>query len=347
MWNRPPTHAQIPGTQIPGPQTPADTRIPTAHLPEQNAGNVMNAGNTVYDNGTQNPSYQDAYPSQQHIQHNAQVMRPSPVLHQQPALTPQRSALPQEQMMHHQQSPMHTHNPMTSSNFVLPQSIAAPQTPRFHQPTSSLPQTQGERSNLDAELQFYVSSKQQKDLLDRMNLVKRACFNAHSRLRQKHRVSIFTLSLISLFVVAISLYALTYGTLLPIGTKSAITFASIISSVFIIIVGLLESQNNYQVRAIELHKCAMEITDIHQKLQIESSLSREDLQKYADKYQNAIQSCSYNHDDIDYVMAKISGRRGQDIGWDLTLQVYLTYYIDVYGLSFIILSIPPAILLWL
>lgn len=203
------------------------------------------------------------------------------------------------------------------------------------------------RTNLDAELQLYTSSRQHKDLLDRMNIVKRARFNAHSRLEQKHKVSIFTLSLISLFVVAISLYALTYNMILPLGVKSAITFASIISSIFIIIVGLLESQNNYQVRAMQLHKCAMEITDLHQKLQIDSSLNRDELQDYANKYQSALQACPYNHDDIDYLMAKISGRRASDIGWDLTLQVYVTYYLDVYGLSAIILSIPPAILLFL
>ncbi len=203
------------------------------------------------------------------------------------------------------------------------------------------------RQDFDAELQLYMGSKQHKDLLERMNFAMQARSNAHSRLEQKHKVSIFTLSIISLFVVSISLYALTYNMVLPLTTKSAITFASIISSIFIIIVGLLESQNNYQVRALQMHKCAMEINDLYQRLQIEPMISKETLQMYTEKYHFVMHACPYNYDDIDAKMAKLEVKNSEDIGWDEKLNLKLSYYMNVYGLNSIIITIPPLILFFL
>ena len=203
------------------------------------------------------------------------------------------------------------------------------------------------RPNLDSELQLYMGSKQHKDLMENMKGAMRARHYAHSRLEQKHKVSIFTLSIISLFVVGISLYALTYSSILPIATKSAITFASIISSIFIIIVGLLESQNNYQVRALQMKKCAQEINDLYQRLQIENVVSKDTLQFYTEKYHMIMQACPYNYDDIDYMMAKMEGKRAEDIGWETKIHYNVMYFVNVYGLSSVIILIPPMILFML
>lgn len=380
MWNRPPTQTQSPqtqtlesqlqgvqiqGAQIPGSQVPGshmqnaqiqNAQIPGAQIPNtQINAQLSGAENTpAHMHQTQSPG------AQAHQTSAPKAQIPS-------ARIPGANSLGTQNLGGHSTSTQgmgtqtigshttsgqtsgpftNTHNPSQTSYISQP-TLQLPPSPIPQTPLTQTLPTQVARPDFDAELQLYVSSKQHKELLDRMNIVQRACFNAHNRLEQKHKVSVFSLSLISLFVVAISLYALTYGTLLPLATKSAITFSSIIASVFIIIVGLLESQNNYKVRAMQLHKCAMQITDLHQKLQIETSISRNELQEYADKYQQAIQACPYSHDDIDYVMAKIAGRRGHEIGWDLTTQVYLTYYLDVYGLNFVILAIPPAILFFL
>ncbi|MGH1351981.1 MAG: SLATT domain-containing protein [Methyloligellaceae bacterium] len=216
--------------------------------------------------------------------------------------------------------------PMTDPNFYTPNQSG------LHRP------------DFDAELQLYMGSKQHRDLLERMKGSMKSRFNAHNRLEQKHKVSIFTLSIISLFVVAISLYALTYSPILHLSTKSAITFASIISSIFIIIVGLLESQNNYQVRALQMHKCAMEINDLYQRLQIEPMISKDTLQYYTERFHSVMQGCPYNYDDIDYLMAKVDSKKEEDVSWDMRLHVNLTYWINVYGLNLVIMIIPPLIL---
>ncbi len=222
------------------------------------------------------------------------------------------------------------------------QNFYAPGQPALGQ--GGLAQPNQGRPDMEAEMQMYMGARQHKDLLERMKVSMQARYNAHSRLEQKHKVSIFTLSIISLFVVAISLYALTYSPILHISTKSAITFASIISSIFIIIVGLLENQNNYQVRALQMHKCAREINDLYQKLQIEPMISKDTLQFYTDKYHGVMQNCPYNYDDIDYLMAKADCKKDIDISWDTRMQIKLTHTWNVYGLNVIIIVIPPLIL---
>ena len=204
-----------------------------------------------------------------------------------------------------------------------------------------------QRHDFDAELQVYMGSKQHRDLLDRMHSSMRARYYAHGRMQLKQKVSIFTLSIISLFVVAISLFALTYSPILAATTKSAITFASIISSIFIIIVGLLESQNNYQVKALQMYKCAMEINDLYQKLQIEPMISKDTLQYYSDNFHSVMQGCPYSYDDIDFMMAKIEAKKTEDVGWETKFQMNISYLINVYGLNFTIMLIPPFILFFL
>src|SRR5262245_45053896 len=85
---------------------------------------------------------------------------------------------------------------------------------------------------------------QKKKLIETMRIVKRARFNAHSRLERKSNFSLFTLAMFALYGVGISLYPTLFEEKFQKETIKILTFVSIISSIFIIIVTFIEAIND-------------------------------------------------------------------------------------------------------
>ena len=88
----------------------------------------------------------------------------------------------------------------------------------------------------------------------------------------------------------------------------------------------------------------MEINDLYQRLQIEPMISKDTLQLYTEKYHHVMQACPYNYDDIDALMAKLEDKNSDEVSWSEQFSAKLSYYINVYGLNTVIITIPPLIL---
>ena len=92
-------------------------------------------------------------------------------------------------------------------------------------------------------------SRTTDNLLRKMWQTKSARFNAHQRLDRRHRMSVFATSLLACYLVALSLYQLVFEkNLSPVGMK-LLSVTSIVVSVFLIMITLVESSRNYQSEA--------------------------------------------------------------------------------------------------
>src|SRR5262245_31361671 len=214
-------------------------------------------------------------------------------------------------------------------------------------PVSARAPTDAERLRLAAE---HLAKASRTPALDRaaadqlsmtMRLVKGARFNAAERLELKQAVSLFTQSMVALYFVGLAVWQAVYVGAIDEPTNRLVTFIQLVSSVFTLMLGLLEALNDYKVKAHHLHNCALQVSEIVQELRVARPVDPDVLQEFRRRYSEALKGCPVNHNRIDYLFAKM------EEGGDMIERVAVTarYVIDVYGLYFLFLAVPP-LLLW-
>jgi len=173
-----------------------------------------------------------------------------------------------------------------------------------------------------------------------MRLVKSARFNAAERLEHKQAVSLFTQTMVALYFIGLAVWQAVYIGSIDDQTNRLVTFIQIVSSVFTLMLGLLEALNDYQMKAHHLHNCGLTIADLSQELKFARDPDAREIQEFRRKYNEALKACPVNHSRIDYLFAKLDGKADKRT-W---ASVYARYILDVYGLYVLFLSVPP--LLW-
>jgi hypothetical protein len=186
-----------------------------------------------------------------------------------------------------------------------------------------------------------------KKQAEAMRILKRARFNAHARLERKSAFSLFTLAMFALYGVGISLYPSLFEDRFNKDTLKVLTFVSIISSIFIIIVTFIEALNDYRVKGLALQKCGMHVTNLLQYFESAEIRNSQDLQWFVREYGAIIDSCPYNHDDVDYQRALASEReRKKDKGFGDYAFIYwriFRYNLNVYWLYLALLLAPVGL----
>jgi hypothetical protein len=179
-----------------------------------------------------------------------------------------------------------------------------------------------------------------EQLLAAMRTVKAARFNAADRLERKNMVSLFAMSMVSLYFVGLSVWQAVYGSTLDEATNRLVTLVSIMSSIFTLVLALIEAMNDYRVKAHHMHACALAVNDLFHELQLLRPVDAGQVQEFRLRYNAAVRSCPYNHARVDYLMA----RAERNVPWDERAWARLRYVLDVYGLYGVCLAAPPLVL---
>src|SRR5262245_10595656 len=176
-------------------------------------------------------------------------------------------------------------------------------------------------------------------LVRTIHTVKAARFNAAERLEHKHLVSVVALSIVSLYFVGLSVWQAVYAANLSEPANRLITLVSIMSSICTLVLALIDSMNDYKIKAHHMHTCALAVNDLLQELRLSERDDAATVQDFRRRYNNVVRSCPHNHARIDYLMARPAGQ------WEARLLVRLRYAADVYGLYGACLIGPPLLLL--
>lgn len=163
-------------------------------------------------------------------------------------------------------------------------------------------------------------------LLRNMQVVKRARFNAHQRLEAKHTASVAAFTLATVIEIAISLFTIVYDQKLAGDLRAFLEFASIVTAVFLFGFGLVVGLANYQTRALYLQRCALEISNLADEMQIALPLTVPELQEFRRRYHEIEASCPVNHEpvDLERALAKPSDAAAQ-------AKARRSQRIDIYG----------------
>jgi hypothetical protein len=178
-------------------------------------------------------------------------------------------------------------------------------------------------------------------LLGAMRTVKAARFNAAERFERKHALSIFAMSMVSLYFVGLSVWQAIYAATLDEAANRLITLVSIMSSIFTLVLALIESMNDYRMKAHAMHACALAVNDLYHELKLTPSANVVTVQEFRRRYNAIVRGCPYNHARVDYLMAKAeNGGPWTEAAW-----WRLCYALDVYALYGLCLLAPPLVLL--
>lgn len=177
-------------------------------------------------------------------------------------------------------------------------------------------------------------------LLGAMHTVKTARFNAAERLERKHIVSLFSMSMVSLYFVGLSVWQAVYAQQLDGAANRLLTLVSIMSSVFTLVLALIEAMNDYKMKAHHMHTCALAVNDLYHELKLMRGADAGLVQEFRRRYNEAVRSCPFNHARVDYLLA----RAERNVGWGERAWAKLRYALDVYALYGVCLILPPLVL---
>lgn len=183
------------------------------------------------------------------------------------------------------------------------------------------------------------------DDLDRtMWITKHSRYNASDRLKKKHLLSIYTISVLSVYVILLSLLS-KYG--FKIENSQLYDLLSVVSAIFILVLSLTEASKNYMVASEKLFICGNETRDLLDELKKYSNKSDADvpgIESISSKYSHVLKTCGENHETIDFDLLR--AQRPADfkgINWFSSICFRSKYFLNIYRFYFSLLFLPPVI----
>lgn len=182
-------------------------------------------------------------------------------------------------------------------------------------------------------------------LLGKMWKTKSARFNAHARLLTKHWLSTTATAILSFYLIVASLIPLVYEANMPPAGSKFLAVITLVISILLIIVTLIESARNYHGEAERMHKCALSISEIYNRLQaMKLDLADQNRIALNDEYSSVLLRYEINHKDIDFVKFQVAfaddlNIRGARRTWNTTKYIFL--WLSEYSMYILIIAVPP------
>lgn len=182
-----------------------------------------------------------------------------------------------------------------------------------------------------------------------------ARFNCQRRMKYRDTISSFTIAILSVYLIAISVAQKIYnvGKCYP-DFDNHLTFIAIVGAVFIIVISLIEWASGFSVRAERLFENATEIKKLQARLERaliegtpEQTLSSE-LEAVSLAYEHLVDKNSPNHDPIDDFLFRSQNRTEPHPSFQMNEFTAMwargQWLMFTYGLYVILLIIPVAAL---
>jgi hypothetical protein len=145
--------------------------------------------------------------------------------------------------------------------------------------------------------------KSMREFRRTMEITRDTRFKASHRLARRQTLSAYVVSLLSLYVIALSLVP---NILRTEHYQNQILLAcSIILSVFIIFTSLIDGSQNFFHQGELLHRCARQVATLHHSIKNfdltdTPDEARKKLEHYQEQYRAALDECPVNHSDGDF-----------------------------------------------
>jgi SMODS and SLOG-associating 2TM effector domain family 5 len=140
-------------------------------------------------------------------------------------------------------------------------------------------------------------------------IVKRARFNAAKRYERKQNASIIAFALAGIVGFLVPIYTLLFKDALLPHTKNVLDFTAFVTGALSLMLGLIEQAKDYPAKARHFDMCGRAVNSVLRRLTIAHITEDKDLRPFLDDYEEALEKCGDNHDDIDWCIARAEQER--------------------------------------
>jgi SMODS and SLOG-associating 2TM effector domain family 5 len=178
-------------------------------------------------------------------------------------------------------------------------------------------------------------------------------FTASERLLTMHDLTNKANGFLSAYLIIYSLLAVYQISGNSILDEKIIAFSSTTLSILLLVFTQLEAAQDYKIRALGFHKCALEISELHDKIRIFKTLkipTNDEKVKFCeeiDEKYNAILRNYPNHDNIDYAYFTTKHRQYYGLSWLLVQKIIIQRYIKSKLLYHGLIGVPFIIIVFL
>lgn len=185
-----------------------------------------------------------------------------------------------------------------------------------------------------------------KELETKIWKTKGSRFNKSRRYKNKNRLSSMSISILTLYVLSITIAESTNCFLPLFLNHETVTFLTIILAIGILILSLHESSRGYELKGERLYNCANELTMLYNRLRliIVTDCSVDKLTQINDQYETIISKYNENQDPCDYSLFQAEHYKEFKLSKFESLLIKGKYYTSQYWLYFSLIVVPVAIL---
>lgn len=200
--------------------------------------------------------------------------------------------------------------------------------------------------NINNDLDAFASL-----LRRRIWITKGSRFNAARRLNNKYQFSLSSISILSVYGIAIPFIQNIVNNPQCQKVNDIYNAISVILSVFTLVISLLEGAKNYQLRAEKLHSNAVELSTLNRELEyliVSKSGKADFIQEIGNvsaRYEKLIKDCPENHEPEDYALFMVQNRKDFNISRLTELYTRVKLICLDYWLYAFVLGIPPIVFL--
>jgi hypothetical protein len=186
-------------------------------------------------------------------------------------------------------------------------------------------------------------------LKDRMWVTKGSRFNAARRFNNRSQFSITSISILSVYGIAIPIIQSIPNVSKCAHVNSLYTAISTILSVFTLVLSLLDSAKNYPVKADRIYNSAVKIGVLEKQLEYlicceaDDDVLRAKTQVLSTEYDGIIVECPENHDPEDYALFRAQHSEHFKIGRLSRRLIKLKLFVKDYWIYIFVLGLPPII----
>lgn len=185
-----------------------------------------------------------------------------------------------------------------------------------------------------------------------------ARFNCQRRMKYRDVTSSFTIAILSVYLIAISVAQKIYnvGQSNP-ALDNHLTFIAIVGAVFIIVISLIEWASNFSVRAERLFENATEINQQRARLEralidgVPEGTLRSEFDAVSLEYETLVDKHSPNHEPIDDLLFRSHNNTEPHpsfkMNWFYAMFIETIWVSATFGLYFLLLLAFPLAAYWL
>lgn len=134
-------------------------------------------------------------------------------------------------------------------------------------------------------------------------LLKRARFNAAKRFERKHQASMLAFAMAGVAGIALPFFTQLFGDAMSQHTRHVFELYGYLAGVLAFGLGLVEQARGYESLSRRFDECGRRVNATLRKLRNNPALDEYVLEQLAGEYQQALDLCDVNHDDIDREIA--------------------------------------------